>query len=481
MHSRRVASRCTAPLKPLRAREYRGDEMRRSALVLICLALPASAAARPLSVTWLRGFAAPGTPAKYNKVGVIKVGSAKAKNVLVFEPGTSAGSAYFVPLAKWIISKAPDWQVWSVERRQNLLEDQSLVNFSKQGKVNDVQVYDYYFGSSAPHFHAVDPSKVTFAKQWGMNVAIQDLRRVITAARKLGGRVVLGGHSLGGSVVTAYATWNFGGRPGARDLAGLVYDDGGSLPAESAAIATAALHDLQAAPSPWLSFGGIPAPLAGVFNVTGSTAALLFPDRRNLGQSTGLLNVVSFPDGRKLTPDVPVSNLGQYGYALNVATSPHALIAAQAHLGRGITASGPIHGWDGRGALTPIKRFATMFSGLGMNDVDGTEWYFPQRLTDDTRAVNNGLPTAAQTVLDVHSTLGKRLPKTLRIYAFGAALGGAGVLEDAKLLAQQSGIPKRNLTLINRQGTYAHNDPAGAYPNNVFFDRLIPFLRKISG
>jgi len=36
-----------------------------------------------------------------------------------------------------------------------------------------------------------------------------------------------------------------------------------------------------------------------------------------------------------------------------------------------------------------------------------------------------------------------------------------------------------NLTLVNRQSTYSHNDPAGAYPNNVFFDHLVPFLKKI--
>ena len=61
-----------------------------------------------------------------------------------------------------------------------------------------------------------------------MKVAVEDLRRVITAAEDLGGKVVLGGHSLGGSVVTAYATWDFGGKPGADGLAGLVYIDGGS-------------------------------------------------------------------------------------------------------------------------------------------------------------------------------------------------------------------------------------------------------------
>jgi hypothetical protein len=75
--------------------------------------------------------------------------------------------------------------------------------------------------------------------------------------------------------------------------------------------------------------------------------------------------------------------------------------------------------------------------------------------------------------------MGHKLPKSLRIYAFGARLGGEGVLQDARILAQQSHIPSRNLTLVNRQSTYSHNDPAGAYPNNVFFSHLVPFLGGI--
>jgi hypothetical protein len=156
------------------------------------------------------------------------------------------------------------------------------------------------------------------------------------------------------------------------------------------------------------------------------------------------------------------------------------LLAAQAHLGTGLTTSGPVHGWNGAGALTPITRFATMFSGYPMQNVDGTEWYFPVRLTDDSAAVNNGNASPAQKLLGVDATMGHKLPKDLRIYAFGARLGGAGVLQDARILAQQSHIPASHLTLINRQSTYSHNDPAGAYPNNVFFSHLVPFLGKIS-
>ena len=278
-------------------------------------------------------------------------------------------------------------------------------------------------------------------------------------------------------MVTAYATWNFNGRAGADDLAGLVYIDGGSEPAESAQDATQALDALDVpGTSPWLAFGGIPAPFAGVFNATGSLAALLNPTRPRSVRPRDLL-----PNA--IVPPVRVDNLAQYGYALDVTTSPVSLEAAQAHLGTGIDTqpgAGGLFSWDGAGALTPINRYATMFSGYPINGVDGTEWYFPQRLTDDTRAVGNGLPNAAQGVLDVDATMGADLPKQLLIYAFGARLGGAAVVYAARLLAAQSQIPAGNLTLVDDHDTYAHNDPAGAYPRNDFFDHLISFLGKVT-
>src|ERR1700733_3458866 len=100
------------------------------ALAVISLTAAAPASAK-LGVTWMKGYVAPGTPAKYDKVGVIKVGASRARNVLVLDPGTSAGAGYFVPLAQWIVSRAPGWQVWSVELRENLLEDQSELNLAK--------------------------------------------------------------------------------------------------------------------------------------------------------------------------------------------------------------------------------------------------------------------------------------------------------------------------------------------------------------
>ncbi|MDQ2894191.1 MAG: hypothetical protein M3Y09_00855 [Actinomycetota bacterium] len=444
---------------------------------LLVLAPGASA----LSVHWMTGAPSPGTPARYDRVGVLKIGPSRARNVLVLVPGTSAGSAYFAPLARWITRLAPGWQVWSIERRENLLEDQSVLERAKRHHASAAELFNYYLGSlSNPaafphHFTAVAPGDVGFAKRWGMSVAVGDVRRVVSAASRLGGQVVLGGHSLGGGVVTAYASWSFGGRPGADGLAGLVYIDGGSFGRESAAAAQAALTALSApGTSPWEPFGGIPAPLAGIFSAAGATAALIAPNAPSDAQQSGLLAAVH------LAPPVPASNLALYGYDLNVGTSPPALAAAQAHLGAGLTAAGNPRGWNGAGALTPITRFAQMFSGTGVSNADGAEWYFPQRLSDDLGAIGNGTASAAQQVLGLHATLGRRLPHTLRIYAFGAALGGRTILGEARALAVQSRIPLRQVTLVDRHTSYAHNDPNGAYPHNAFVAHLIPFLDRIA-
>jgi hypothetical protein len=446
-----------------------------AAIAFAAFAGPAPAAV-PVKFQRLAGFAAPGTPAKFNKVGVLKTGASNAPNILILNPGTSASAAYFEPLAKTIVQKAKDWQVWAVERRENLLEDQSVFDKAKAGKATPQQVFDYYLGwlgnpAITNHTRLIPDSQVAFARQWGMRVEIEDLRRVVLAAKKQGKHIVMGGHSLGGSITTAYATWNFGGKAGAADLDGLVFIDGGSGPTPvSAADATKSLQDLQAS-SPWLVFGGIPAPLAGVFNTSGSLAAIVDPNAPSLGQASSLIPA-------NLKPPVRATNLAQYGYALDTATSPAPLIAAQAHLGQ-LAPSGDPRGWIRAGELTPIRRYAEMFSGWGLKGLDGTAWYHPRRLTIDAGAVADGNANPAQKVLGVRATHGRDLSRSLRVYAFGAALGGRRVLDAASALAKQSHIPKRQLTLVDRHTTYAHNDPNSAAPKNDFVKFLLPFLAKI--
>jgi hypothetical protein len=120
-----------------------------------------------------------------------------------------------------------------------------------------------------------------------------------------------------------------------------------------------------------------------------------------------------------------------------------------------------------------------MLAGWGLKGVDGAGWYQPARVIIDAGAVADGNPNPAQDVLGLRTTEGDRLPKRLRIYAFGA-LHGQSVLDDAKALVKQSGIARGHLTLVDRHVAYAHNDPAGAFPRNAFLAHLVPFLERIA-
>jgi hypothetical protein len=438
-----------------------------------------SASAVDVRFTTMAGVKSAGTPAQYNRVGVLQTGPRDARNILVLNPGTSASSTYFEPLAKTIVSLVRGWQVWAIERRENLLEDQSMDDAGKAGKATGQQVFDYYLGwlnnpSIQPHFQFIPNDDVAYARDWGMNTEIGDLRKVVLAAERGGRTVVVGGHSLGATITTAYATWNFKGKAGADGLAGLVYIDGGSRPVPVGADqATQSLQSLQAG-SPWLTVGGLPTPFAGLFQTTGALGIRLDPNAPSIGQAFPLLPAA-------FKPPYPVTNAGQYGYALNVGTSPASVALAWAHLGRQDTSTTPA-GWDDDGGLTPLRRYADAFSGWGIQGHDGIAWYHPQRLSIDASSVANGNANPAQRVLDVHATKGHALPKKLKIYAFAASLGGRGVLTTARLLARQSRIPRRNLTLVNRASTYAHNDPALADPKkDAFVKRLVPYLKSVTG
>ena len=193
------------------------------AILALLAAAPPAPAEPSVRFSRLEGRAAPGTPAAYNRVGVLEVGPRRAQNILVLNPGTSASAAYFQPLARNIVERAKGWQVWSVERRENLLEDHRMLDRAKAGQATPRQLFDYYLGylddpNVSPHFRLIPDDEVGFAREWGMRTEVEDLRRVVRRATRRGGKVVLGGHSLGGSITTAYATWDFAGRPGARGL-----------------------------------------------------------------------------------------------------------------------------------------------------------------------------------------------------------------------------------------------------------------------
>jgi pimeloyl-ACP methyl ester carboxylesterase len=466
-----------APLSP----SPRPRLARRAALAVavpLALAVPAALTATPaVAGDRVLSVASPGPgPVASDRVRVLQQGPSTAKHVLVLMPGTSAGAASFRPVAKALLARLPGWQVWSVDRRENTLKDESVLRQAQLGKVTGQQLFDYYLGwianpdAPATHFAPVSDAAASYARDWGMRVTVEDLHRVVRLARRGGRKVVLGGHSLGGTITTAYATWDFAGRAGAKDLAGLVYIDGGSGGGRAAVTPAAARKELAAigAGSPFLDLTGLGLPWsAGVFNAVGSTLALREPDAPSLLQAWRFLPAT-------LKPPVTASNAAAYGYAVDTQTGPKSLALVQSHLGQ-LAASGDPRGFVD-GGLAPVSRAATVFAGApGM---DGSSWYHPRRLSLDGGAVNDGLPTPAQKLLGLRTTRGRDVH--VPIYAFSTSLGADRVLNAARTLGRQSHVPARDTTLVDRAATYAHIDPISASPaKNDFVKTVVRFLRRI--
>ena len=447
-----------------------------AAVITLVAAASAPAAAPPTRVVTMDGYAAPGTPPELNKVKVIQIGQARAKRVLVLVPGTSAGGSYFAPLARDLVRRLPGWQVWAIERRENLLEDQTALRQAKAGKLNPQGLFDYYLGwlnnpAITTHFVPKTDAETGYARQWGMNVAVNDIRVVIQAAKRGGRKVTLGGHSLGGSIIDAYATWDFNGKAGGDDLNGLVFIDGGTAPGTALTPEAAQGYlDTLATSSPFLDLTGLGLPWsAGVFNAVGSNSALIDPKGPAILGSWPLL-----PDNLK-TP-VPATTEAAYGYALDVKTGPQSLALVQSHIGH-LAESGDPRGWVNDG-LTTALRAARVFGAPDFPDMDGTAWYHPRRLTIDAGAVNGGAANPAQAVLDVHAIHGASLKTP--IYAFATSLGGERVVKAALALAKQAGIPPSKVVTVDASATDAHIDPISDLPGkNKFLKTVVPFLKTL--
>src|SRR3954451_21659132 len=147
-------------------------------LLLSVLALTAAAAA-PAQAKYVSIPGAPGYgPAKYAKVFVDKTGPASAKNVLVLIPGTFGGSGDFGIVAKSLVAKIPNLQVWAIDRRANALEDTSYMVKAVKGEATGQQLFDYYIGWIGNkdvnlHYTPVPASSVQFPKQGVLKNAMQ--------------------------------------------------------------------------------------------------------------------------------------------------------------------------------------------------------------------------------------------------------------------------------------------------------------------
>ena len=454
-------------------------------LVAIAVLAP-TASAVDVRFQTIAGVNSPGTPPQYNRVGILKIGPRSARNILVLNPGTSASSAYFEPLAKTIVARSPAGRCGRSSGARTCSRTSRCSTRAKAGQATAQQVFDYYLGyltnaSITAPLPAHPERRRRVRPRVGHEHRDRRPAQGRAAGAKLGGRkVVVGGHSLGGTITTAYATWDFNGKAGADGLSGLVYIDGArGLDAGVARPgATQSLQQLQAGLAVADRSAASRRRYAGLFKTTGGLGVAARPELALGGP--GLPAPAGDPQAARPGDQRRAVRLR----ARTSSTSPPTRCArrrptsAQLDLSDDAARAGTTTARSRRSTAT-----RPMFSGQGVIGHDGTAWYHPQRLTIDAGAVADGNANPAQSVLDVHATKGHDLPKNLKIYAFAAALGGPRrARRSTKLLAHQSGIPRRNLTLINRASTYAHNDPAlGAPKKDTFVKQLVPYLESVSG
>jgi pimeloyl-ACP methyl ester carboxylesterase len=444
------------------------------AALLLSSLLVAPALARERLVT-VATPPAPG-PAGFNHVTVHQFGPKSAKRILVLLPGTQGGAGDFTLDARYLVKRVPGLQVWAIDRRTQALEDTATFAAAESGQIPLQQAFDYYLGwltnggNPARHFQFRNPDADPYAREWGMAVALDDARAVIRKARAHGRRqVVLGGHSLGASLAVAYAAWDFNGRPGYKDLKGLVLMDGGlmgSFDAYDLTQAQQAIADLQTG-SPFLDLLGIGIPeAAGLFAEIGG----LYAEKAPTAAAQTLQSFPLLPTDFK--PPFPVTNRALLGYAFDRDTSPQALGLLHVNAG-GLAASGNPRDWVD-GGVTPVSRLAETF---GQEPSNAVEWYFPKRLTIDTNGADQ------MTTNDVANFLGLRLFHTrkvnLPLYAIATDLADAHVLDGARNFIRRSRTTRRESMLVNRNPQNSHLDPLTAAPRtNAFLKTVVPFLEK---
>lgn len=181
------------------------------------------------------------TPAQYNRVQVLRyrvdaTPARAARAVIVAMPGFLGGAGSFDPMARAIVARSASGEapveVWAVDRRANLLEDLRGMHTAERlddpeiaaryYNDRDLSIGDRTFGDPPA---ATDPS-LAYMSEWGLASTLNDLRAVINRVPNPREHVVLMGHSLGASIVEAYAAWDFDGTPGYRSIAGLALVDG---------------------------------------------------------------------------------------------------------------------------------------------------------------------------------------------------------------------------------------------------------------
>lgn len=403
----------------------------------------------------------PEARAAYVAVGdvhVLKVGRPSARRVVVLVPGYPGAANDYQALARDLVRRTPDTQVWAVDRREQNLADLSG------------------FQSADPARYYLDgryrtAGDVAEARSWGLAAALDDLRDVVRDAAAGGRRtVVLGGHSWGATTALAYAAWDFAGRPGYRDLSGLILIDGGVHGAfagegwpsrnspEEVRARLAAIERGE-------PFDGYLSAKRGLGTRPESAAIwyqLIAWYAHRAPHAPSVL-VSRLPEA--LRPPRAVTNAGLLGWFLQEAPGTSAQLSV--HSGR----LGPDGDWIDEG-MTPLSRVASALAGPRPAAL---EWYWPQRLSLDLDAVDPYADTESARILGLRLWHAREVDVPL--YAFETGLDKGTELIAARWVVANSRIPRATYA---SDPAMAHLDPLFAAPgHNELTRTVVPFLRGL--
>ncbi len=372
------------------------------------------------------------TPAMLNRVRVMRYRSDSAtpqpaRAVIVAMPGFLGGAGSFDPLARALVKRGAaamtPVEVWVIDRRSNLLED--LRGMDVADAMRDPELAAGYYlrrdltldgAAFEGYLGAGDPS-ISYMAEWGMASLVRDVKAVVDRVPAPRSHVVLLGHSLGASIVEAFAAWDFDGVAGYRSIAGLAMLDGvaGGASATEAQYLTAgvsgpggfgstSLARLRSS-GPYfvaLPFLGVQALV--VSEIVARRAAIA-PDAVVADPDRDALYQVLL--GIRATP--PLTNAAAFGFGFDEASCPLAFARmsvgapAGAALRMGPNAFDPTemlttpasetdtYRWTDAPAVTP-REFTPLASGVAAWSATPTnfsEWYFPSRLSLDASALGD--------------------------------------------------------------------------------------------
>ena len=486
------------------------------------------------------------TPPELNVVRVVKYRidaepAKPARAIVVMMPGFLAGAGAFDTIARALVRRgAADpgqaIEVWAIDRRANFMEDThglDVAEFRKDASWS----HRYYYDGETIEGHTfkgfIDPSDVPWESEWGMATTIGDLHAVIAQVpegdRK--SRVVLVGHSLGATIAEAYAAWDFGGKRGFDELAGLVLIDGvtgsegdpasGFLQADyehgSKSVGALSLPNLQTIrkSQPFITL-----PLLGV--AVGELAERLamatsFAPAEMFPRDDEAINALALMLGLTRSGIPKMTNRAAFGFAFDddSAALSIAAVSCGSSTGGPLTKYKAIFGGDVLHPSDPTATYdwidfdkttppesASMrevvrgyYEGPGLNFI---EWYFPARLTLDAEYVgslNIEESDWRSSVFGIRARHGAELD--LPVLAFAAALtrdaDGKGAKAYDKLQAMLAptkigaGRPLAGTARTDPRayrlmvsGDFTHVDPVQAFDGGEgksWYDALTDFVR----